>query len=107
MKPKEIINATCKAIERNYRYQVRCTNFQIKMIGSNEAAIIEITYGYANNHQISCSPDKFVDPDQAYTLPFVSNFISKETFDTLTDNNKIIICFAAWIFKIGKYYHYI
>ena len=94
MKPEEIIDAACKAIERNYGYQVRCVDFQIKMIGSNEAALIEIAFKYAH-HQISCAPDKFVDPEQAYTLPFVSNFISRETFDRLTDNNKIIICFAA------------
>lgn len=106
MKPEEIIDAACKAIERNFGYKVRCTDFQWKKIGSKEAAVIEIAFKYAH-HQISCSPDKFVDPEQAYTLPFVTNYIPEKTFNSLTDNNKIIICFAAWIFKVGKYYKYI
>ena len=114
MEPKKIVNTACAALKRNYGYNVRCTSVKIKKlssasVGTELSAVIELSFRkgiHGCNHQISCKLSKFEDPMEAYTLPFVSNLIAPETFNRLKDDDKIIICFAAWIFKVGKHYKY-
>lgn len=110
---EEIVREACKRLERTKGIQIEVIGVFNKGVNrtttKERVPIILMSFkmGEDKHNQImSCEQDTFHNVLKASELPFVSQLVKRDLLKKLDERSFIVLCFAAWIYKLGKAYKY-
>lgn len=108
---EEIIRDAAEKLRANNRIQIVVEKVEERIVNTlgKPTPVIIMTFklGQNKNHQmLSCEKENFHDVQKASELPLVKQLVKLEMADRMSERDFILMCFAAWIYKVGLHYRY-
>ena len=97
-----IVKAACEKLRKTKGIKIEVLSVTID---TDLRVIMTFKMG-EHNQTMSCVKDIFHNVSKAMVLPLVNQLVKPELLNRLHERSFIILCFAAWFYKVGKHYNY-